>query len=99
MTPEILKVEGLTVALPASGQRAHAVEDIGFGLRPGETLCMVGESGSGKSVVAHAVMGLLPANLRRTAGRIVLGGEEIQDFREAQFRRIRSRKASMIFQE
>jgi peptide/nickel transport system ATP-binding protein len=27
---------------------------------PGQTLCVVGESGSGKSMIANAVMGLLP---------------------------------------
>ena len=99
MTADALRVEGLTVALPASGQRAHAAEDISFSLRRGETLCMVGESGSGKSVVAHAVMGLLPASLRLTAGRILLEGEEIQGLGEAGFRRIRSCRLSMIFQE
>jgi peptide/nickel transport system ATP-binding protein len=99
MRTEVLKVEGLTVALPPSGQRAHAVEDIGFSLAPGETLCMVGESGSGKSVVAHALMGLLPANLRLLGGRILLDGEELQALSEAGFRRLRGSKLSMVFQE
>jgi peptide/nickel transport system ATP-binding protein len=99
MKTEVLKVEGLTVALPPSGQRAHAVEDIGFGLARGETLCMVGESGSGKSVVAHALMGLLPANLRLLGGRILLDGEELQALPEAGFRRLRGSKLSMVFQE
>ncbi len=99
MSAEVLKVEGLTVALPASGQRGHAVEDVSFSLRRGETLCMVGESGSGKSVAAHAMMGLLPSSLRLEGGRILLEGQQIQSLGEAGFRRIRSRKLSMIFQE
>jgi peptide/nickel transport system ATP-binding protein len=99
MRTEVLKVEGLTVALPPSGQRAHAVEGIGFALARGETLCMVGESGSGKSVVAHALMGLLPANLRLLGGRILLEGEELQALSEAGFRRLRGRMLSMVFQE
>ncbi|MGN6772526.1 MAG: dipeptide ABC transporter ATP-binding protein [Rhizobiaceae bacterium] len=99
MTADVLKVEGLTVALPPSGQRAHAVENIDFALRRGETLCMVGESGSGKSVVAHAVMGLLPANLHLLEGRVLLEGKEIQSLSERDFRRIRGRKLSMVFQE
>jgi peptide/nickel transport system ATP-binding protein len=99
MTADILMVEGLTVALPPSGQRAHAVENIDFALGRGETLCMVGESGSGKSVVAHAVMGLLPANLPILGGRVLLEGQEIQSLPERDFRRIRGRKLSMVFQE
>jgi peptide/nickel transport system ATP-binding protein len=43
----------------------------------GEIVCLVGESGSGKSVIAQAVMGLLPRALLPTAGRILLEGEDM----------------------
>ncbi|MFN7001772.1 MAG: ATP-binding cassette domain-containing protein, partial [Elioraea tepidiphila] len=54
----LLSVEGLTVALPAGGDRPHAVEDVTLRVDAGEILCVVGESGSGKSITANAVMGL-----------------------------------------
>ncbi|MET0747629.1 MAG: ABC transporter ATP-binding protein, partial [Rhizobium sp.] len=45
----ILKVENLAVRFNLPNGRVHAVEDVSFELRPGETLSLVGESGCGKS--------------------------------------------------
>jgi len=59
-----LEVAHLTVALPAGGERTHAVRDVSFAVNRGEIVCLVGESGSGKSVTAQTVMGLLPRTLR-----------------------------------
>ena len=63
MTAPALSIEGLTLALPAMADRTNAVETVSLAIQPGETLCVVGESGSGKSMIAHAVMGLLPLSL------------------------------------
>ncbi|MEU7177341.1 MULTISPECIES: ABC transporter ATP-binding protein [Streptomyces] len=49
------------------GRRIAAVSDAAFDLAPGECLALVGESGCGKSVLAAALLGLLPGNAR-TAG-------------------------------
>ncbi len=46
----LLSIRDLSIALPAGGDRAHAVKDISYDLHAGEILCIVGESGSGKSV-------------------------------------------------
>lgn len=39
------------------------VQDVGFTVRPGETLVVIGETGSGKSLIAQALMGILPPGL------------------------------------
>jgi len=57
-----LAVEGLTVRFRLPRARVHAVTDVSFELRAGECVALVGESGCGKSVMASALMGLLPAN-------------------------------------
>ncbi|KAA0929110.1 ABC transporter ATP-binding protein [Streptomyces apricus] len=54
------------------GSYVRAVTDASFDLAAGECLALVGESGCGKSVLASALLGLLPANAS-VAGSAVLG--------------------------
>jgi peptide/nickel transport system ATP-binding protein len=95
----ILEVRGLTVALPGGADRKAAVHDVSFSVGRGETLCLVGESGSGKSVIAQAVMGLLPKQLPVEAGTILLQGEDVTRASNARLRELRATRMSMIFQE
>ncbi|MBM3950640.1 MAG: ABC transporter ATP-binding protein [Rhodospirillales bacterium] len=95
----VLRINGLSVALPGGGDRAHAVADLSLDLRPGEILCVVGESGSGKSVTALSTMGLLPPRLRVTGGEILFEGENILRVSAIRMRQIRGQRISMIFQD
>jgi peptide/nickel transport system ATP-binding protein len=54
------------------GRRIAAVTDAHFDVAAGECLALIGESGCGKSVLASALLGLLPANAQ-TAGAARLG--------------------------
>ena len=72
MAEPVLSIEGLKLALPAMADRPYAVEDATLRIAAGETLCVVGESGSGKSMIAHAVMGLLPKAVKPVAAAHVL---------------------------
>ena len=66
----------------------------------GEIVCLVGESGSGKSVIAHAIMGLLPQGSRAPpAATSCLAGENLLAAGEARLRELRCTRMSMIFQE
>ena len=93
----IVEVKGLTTAL--FGGTITILEDISFGLQPGEVLGVVGESGSGKSMLALSVMGLLPKAVRRTAGHIVLDGEDLAVLSPDRWRERRGSDLAMIFQE
>ncbi|MBT3153757.1 ABC transporter ATP-binding protein [Streptomyces sp. CHD11] len=69
----MLSVRGLSVRfLLPGGRRVAAVTDAHFDVAPGECLALIGESGCGKSVLASALLGLLPANAQ-TAGSALLG--------------------------
>jgi peptide/nickel transport system ATP-binding protein len=94
-----LDVADLSIALPAGGDRPHAVSKVSFSVGRGEVVCLVGESGSGKSVIAQGVMGLLPKTLPLAGGSIRLEGEEIAGSGEARLRELRAKRMSMIFQE
>ena len=63
---QLLRVEGLDVRYPIFGglmlrkqAEVHAVDDLSFAIRPGETLGLVGESGCGKSTVGRALLNIL----------------------------------------
>ncbi|BCL23621.1 ABC transporter ATP-binding protein [Streptomyces tuirus] len=72
-TTPVLSVRGLSVRfLMPGGRRVAAVTDARFDVAPGECLALIGESGCGKSVLASALLGLLPGNAR-TAGSALLG--------------------------
>jgi peptide/nickel transport system ATP-binding protein len=98
-TEPVLVIEGLSVALPEGADRAHAVHGISLSIAAGQTLCVVGESGSGKSVMATAVMGLLPRELRPTHGSIGLQGEALLSASAQRLRKLRGQTMGMVFQE
>jgi peptide/nickel transport system ATP-binding protein len=95
----VLSVSDLAISLPAGGDRPKAVDGVGFTIQKNEILCLVGESGSGKSVIAQAVMGLLPKSLQVSAGRILLEGEDLTTCGAARLRKLRGARMAMIFQE
>ncbi|MFI5496301.1 ABC transporter ATP-binding protein [Actinoplanes sp. NPDC051859] len=68
-----LTVSGLTVRFRMRGAVVQAVTDLDLTLRPGELLAVVGESGCGKSVLAHALLGLLPGNAEVTGTALLHG--------------------------
>ena len=76
----VLEVEKLVKHFPIHGgllQRrvgaVKAVDGVSFAIRKGETLGLVGESGCGKSTIGKTVLKLIEP----TAGRILLGGEDV----------------------
>ena len=100
MTPApVLSIQGLRVSLPRGADREHAVQDVDLSIPAGRTLCVVGESGSGKSVMATAVMGLLPRELRVAGGSIRLQEESLLELGAARLRALRGRVMGMVFQE
>ena len=100
MSKSLLKIENLSISLPAGADRSLAIENVSFEIFPEEVLCIVGESGSGKSMSANAIMGLLPKpHVKPVQGKIWFENQDLLQLKESQIRNIRGSQISMIFQE
>lgn len=77
----LLDVRGLTVELPTPAGWVRPVNEVSLRIDAGESLGLVGESGSGKTMLALALMGLLPAGAR-VKGEAWLD-EETEELKEA----------------
>ncbi|MFT3761503.1 MAG: ABC transporter ATP-binding protein [Pseudoxanthomonas sp.] len=99
MKRPVLEIENLSVELPDGGDRSHAVNGMTLAIGKGEIVCLLGESGSGKSVIAHAIMGLLPKTLSISSGTIKVLGEDVATMPARELRKLRGNRMSMVFQE
>ncbi len=95
----ILSVSNLTVSLQSESDTIYAISDLSFEMRRGQTLAMVGESGSGKTLLALAIMRLLPQNASVLGGEITFGKRNLLALSETEMQHLRGNRISMIFQE
>jgi peptide/nickel transport system ATP-binding protein len=95
----ILSLEHLSVRLPAGADRPHALSEVSLDIPSNEILCIVGESGSGKSVMANAIMRLLPGEVAIDGGRVMFEGRDLAAATTAEMRKVRGAGIAMIFQE
>ncbi len=99
MASPLLQVKNLSIAFHTRAGVTHAVNDVSFELHAGETLGIVGESGSGKSVTCSALLGLLPQPPARFAPESCAFFEGIDLLHTPDWRGIRGKRISMIFQD
>jgi peptide/nickel transport system ATP-binding protein len=95
----LLDVRDLSVRFRTRDGIVHAVSELSFTVRRGETLGIVGESGSGKSVSSLAIMGLLNRAYADIEGEILFEGRDLLTLPTNELRQIRGRDLSMIFQD
>ncbi len=100
-TNTLLRVKNLVKHFPIYGgflmrqiAKVHAVDDISFDVKKGETFGLVGESGCGKSTTGRAILQLD----RPTSGTVEFDGVELTQLKGSQMRQMRKRM-QMIFQD
>ena len=104
---DLLRVEGLCITFSLQAGPLEAVKGASFRIRPGSVVALVGESGSGKSVIAQAIMGILPQVGRISGGSILFTDNakgttvDIAQLSPdgVDMRKVRGARIAMIFQE
>jgi len=76
----------------SSQEQVAIIDELDFAINKGEIVAVVGASGSGKSLLAHAIMGILPKNVVMT-GSISYGGEVLN---EAKLKRYRGKEIALV---
>jgi len=95
----ILTLDGLGVRLPPGADRPQALAGVTLSVAANEILCVVGESGSGKSMMANAIMRLLPQGVTIDSGCVLFEGRDLVSASAAEMRAVRGAGIAMIFQE
>lgn len=97
----LLEIRDLSVHLPVPGGMARALDGVDLDMDLGETVGLVGESGSGKTMLALALLGLLPGDpgAIQVGGTIGYKGKNLLEVEPTQLRAVRGGEVAMIFQE
>ena len=91
---EILRVEHLKKYFTTPKGTLHAVDDVNFSIRTGETLGVVGEYGCGKSTMGRAILRLHEP----TSGKVYFEGKDILGYNKKQLKDLR-KDMQIIFQD
>ncbi len=95
----MLEVRDLSIEFHDREAREKVVRHVSFSMEPGEILGIVGESGSGKTMTALTVAGLLKSHADIRNGEIWMDGRDLLKIGEKEWRQIKGKEISMIFQE
>lgn len=95
----LLEVNHLSTGFRIKDDYFKAVDDVSFTLSKNEKLAIVGESGCGKSTLATSIVGLHNPYNTQEEGEILYKGENILNFTENQYLKIRGDEIGMIFQD
>jgi len=97
MTENILELKDLSVCYHSMDGPVWAVDHVDLKLGVGENLGLVGESGCGKTTIIKSIMQLLPRN-SETHGEVLYKGDNLLKYSNAEIRKIRWNKISMVAQ-
>jgi oligopeptide/dipeptide ABC transporter ATP-binding protein len=97
--PAAMEVDRISVDLRTPQGTAHAVRDVSFTVRSGQTLALLGESGCGKSMTAQAIAGLLDPVADVVGGEIRMNGSNLLALSAAERRRLAGPELAIVFQD
>jgi len=97
---KLLDIKNLNIHYITQDGVVRAVNDLSVNITRGEVVGLVGETGAGKTTTALGILRLVPNPPGKIiSGEIFLDGDDVLGKKEAEMRKIRGNKVSMIFQD
>jgi putative ABC transport system ATP-binding protein len=94
VTSPAIEAEAVTRTYAMGAGQVAALRGVSLRIEPGDFVAVVGPSGSGKSTLMHLLGGLD----RPSAGRLVIGGQDVSALGQNQLARLRNRTIGFVFQ-
>lgn len=94
MSQTLIEAVNLKKYFPTNAGVVHAVDDVSFKIKAGETLGVVGESGCGKSTLGRTLIRLYDP----TEGKVMFRGNDIAAMKKKEFIKVQN-QMQMIFQD
>jgi len=98
MADNILSINNLTVTL-RDERTTTILSDVSISMSQGAIVGLVGGSGSGKTTIGMSMLGLLPAAMRISSGKILFSGRDLTALSEPELRDVRGQRIGFVFQE
>ena len=83
---KLLRVRDLVLHFRTTHGTVQAVDEVNFELDYNRAVVILGESGCGKSSLAKAILRLLPRNVEKYTGEVILRGQNVMKLGEEEFR-------------
>lgn len=96
----LLEIKDLSISFKNGPEAVPTLHNVNISLKPGELVTIVGESGSGKTITVRSILGLLktPPTIY-TGGSILYKGQDLLKNKKKDWRAIRGKEISMVFQD
>lgn len=91
----VIDIQGLS----ASSVAGPILRDVSLSVNAGDVMALVGESGAGKSTIAKAILGILPAAIKVTAGSIRFDGTDLLSLPPKRLRELLGVRIALIPQD
>jgi len=95
----LLNITNLRIDLKQRRTRVPVIRDVSLSVPEGQVCGLVGESGAGKSMIAKAILGLLPRSARIASGQILFNSENLLSLKPAALQKLIGHRIALIPQD
>ena len=100
MEPPLLEVRDLRLEFSTFRGVSKVVDGVDLTINNGETVVLAGETGCGKSLIAKAILRLIPSPPGRiVSGEVLFKGKDLLQLQDAELQRIRGKEIALVPQD